>query len=362
MALERFECPNCKADMEFDPVSGGMKCSYCGTSAAVQEDSHAGVHENPLSSESLKPDPSRIQRLSAISKEFTCTGCGATVQFDPPQVAGTCPFCAANIVAQPKDSDPLIAPDGVLPFTVPKDQAAARVRDWIASRWFAPDALAAVARPEGIRGMYLPFWTFDAKTNTRYTGQRGDHYYETVRVQENVNGQQVMRDVQQVRTAWQGASGAVGVSYDDILVPASKSVSPDRLRQLEPWKLTNVKPYDSEYLSGFQAQRYQVELKDGFAMGRQIMERTIQGEIARDIGGDEQRIDGSETRYSNLSFKHLLLPVWVGAFRFEGRVFQVLVNAQTGEVTGERPYSKGKVLLLILVIVLVLIFVLAKAR
>ena len=360
MAIERFECPNCKAGMEFNPVTGDMKCAYCGTRIAVEVDPTSNIHENPLSDQSLAPDPSRIRRLSEISKEFTCTGCGATVQFEPPQVAGTCPFCAAGIIAQPKDSDPLIAPDGVLPFAIPKDRATAGVRDWLASRWFAPNALAALAQPEAIRGVYLPFWTFDAKTYTRYTGQRGDHYYETVQVQENVNGQNVLRDVQQVRTAWRPASGSVAVGFDDVLAPATLSVSPSRLQQLAPWKLSNVKPYTSAFLSGFQAQRYQLELKDGFALGRKIMERSIQNEIRRDIGGDEQQINESDTRYSNLTFKHLLLPVWVGAYRFEGSVFQVLVNAQTGEVIGERPYSKGK-LILLAIIVLVLIFLLSKA-
>ena len=356
MAIERFECPNCKADMEFDPVTRGMKCAFCGTRTAVAVDPKPEIRENPLSSQSLTPEPDRIRRLSDISKEFTCTGCGAIVQFEPPQVAGACPFCAANIVTQPKNSDPLIAPDGVLPFVVPKGRASSSVREWLASRWFAPGALAALAQPEGIRGIYLPFWTFDAKTNTRYTGLRGDHYFEMVQVQENVNGQNVIREVQQVRTAWKGASGSVAVGFDDVLVPASRSVPPERLQQLSPWKLSDVKPYESAFLSGFQAQRYQVELKDGFVSSRQIMDRAVQDEIRRDIGGDEQQIQDSDTRYSNLTFKHLLLPVWVGSYRFEGCVYQVLVNAQTGEVIGDRPYSKGKIFLFVLILLLVFMF------
>ena len=90
------------------------------------------------------------------------------------------------------------------------------------------------------------------------------------------------------------------------------------------------------------------------------MERGVQNEIRRDIGGDEQQIQEADTRYADLTFKHLLLPVWIGAYRFEGSVFQVLVNAQTGEVTGERPYSKGKLFLLVIIVV-VLMFFLAKA-
>ena len=361
MAIERFPCPNCRADMEFDPATGGMKCSYCGTQHQIQSGVRTTVMENPLSSELLQPDPSRIQRLSTISKEFTCTGCGATVQFEPPQVAGACPFCAANIVAQPKDSDPLIAPDGVLPFAVVKEQATANVKGWLASLWFAPGALAAMARPEGMRGMYLPFWTFDAKTSTRYDGQRGDYYYETVQVRQNINGQDVLREVQERRTSWRAAQGSVGVAFDDVVVPATRSVSSDRLRKLEPWSLSDVKPYDSAFLSGFQAQRYQVELKDGFVAGKEIMERAIEDEIRRDIGGDDQQISSAQTRYGSLTFKHLLLPVWVGSYRFDGRVFQMIVNAQTGEVDGERPFSKGKVLLLIIVIILILVFLMSRS-
>ena len=362
MAIERFQCPNCRADMEFDPETSGMKCSYCGTKQEVTAGKTIEVKENPLSSAALRPDPSRIRRLSEISKEFTCNGCGATVQFEPPQVAGTCPFCAASIVVQPKESDPLIAPDGVLPFAVPKPAAASSVGNWLASRWFAPNALKAIGKPEGIQGVYLPFWTFDANTLTPYRGSRGDYYYETVTRLEEVNGRQVERQVQERRTEWREVEGEVPVSFNDILVPASKSINPAKLSKLAPWELGNIKPYEPAYVAGFQSQRYQVELAEGFGTGKAAMEAAVEAAIRGQIGGDEQQISGYQIRYSGLTFKHLLLPVWIGAYRLQGKAYQVIVNAQTGEVQGERPYSFGKLVLLIAAVLLVVMWIAASSR
>ena len=362
MAIERFQCPNCRADMEFDPETNGMKCSYCGTKQEVPADKVAEVKENPLSADSLRPDPSRIKRLSELSQEFTCNGCGATVQFEPPQVAGNCPFCAANIVMQPKESDPLVAPDAVLPFAVPKPTATTSVVDWLASRWFAPNALKAIAKPEGIRGIYLPFWTFDANSRTPYRGKRGDYYYETITQTEMVDGRPVEREVQQRHTQWHNVQGELSLKFNDVLVAASKSIEASRLAKLAPWELAKVKPYEPAYLSGFQSQRYQVELTDAFASGRASMDAKVESAISNQIGGDEQQIDDFQIQYSGLTFKHLLLPVWIGAYRFQGKVYQVIVNAQTGEVQGERPYSIGKILMAIAAVIFILIWISTRSR
>jgi hypothetical protein len=140
------------------------------------------------------------------------------------------------------------------------------------------------------------------------------------------------------------------------LVPATKSVNETRLNALEPWDLPALCAYDPEYLAGFKAQRYQVDLPSGFEKAKVVMENVISQDVRRDIGGDEQRIDRVQTTTSNETVKHLLLPVWIGAYRFQGKVFQVVVNARTGEVQGERPYSAMKITLLVLgILILILV-------
>lgn len=337
--------------MDFDPASGMMKCQSCGNTVAVEATTTVVV------AHPLEDALAHVKHLSAEALEVNCDGCGSVVVFEPPEVAGACSFCGAMIVAQPKAADPMIAPDAVLPVKVTKDAAQKEVREWISTRWFAPNALQKMAQQEGIAGVYLPFWTYAADTASRYSGERGVHYWVTESyTTTDSNGNQVQQTRQVMQTAWSPAGGQVARRFDDVLVPATKSVNEGRLNALEPWDLPSLCAYDPEYLAGFKAQRYQIELPDGFEKAKQVMEGVITQDVRRDIGGDEQRIDRVETATSNETFRHLLLPVWIGAYRFQGKVFQVVVNARTGEVQGERPYSAMKIATLVIgILILILV-------
>jgi ribosomal protein S27E len=345
-----FRCPGCAGEMDFDPQSGMMKCQSCGTLNAVETPATA-VMSHPLEDALAHVTP-----LSADALEVNCDGCGSVVVFEPPEVAGACSFCGAMIVAQPRAADPMIAPDAVLPVKVPKEAAQTEVRQWIATRWFAPNALHKMAQQEGIAGVYLPYWTYAADTSSQYSGARGVHYWETeYYTTTDANGNSVQQSRQVMHTAWSPAGGQVARNFDNVLVPATKSVNETRLNALAPWDLPQLCAYDPEYLAGFKAQRYQVELPAGFEKAKTLMEHAITQDIRTDIGGDEQRIDHVATATSNETFRHLLLPVWIGAYRFQGKVFQVVVNARTGEVQGERPYSAVKIALLVIGILMVIL-------
>jgi len=351
--------------MQFDPATGGMKCPFCGQTQALAAPAQRGAVKSHGLDEYVAAGAAKLQPLTGQALQVSCDGCGSVVAFEPPEVAGVCPFCGAAVVAQAKAADPLIAPDGLLPAKVPKDQATAEVRQWLQSRWFAPDALRRVARPEGINGVYLPFWDYDADTDARYTGQRGQHYWETeyyTETDNNGNSRQVSRQVQ--RTAWHPVSGEVTRHFDGVLVAASRAIAENKLNALEPWDLESICPYEPAYLAGFKAQRYQLELPDGFEKAKAAIAQAIAEDVRRDIGGDEQRIDNLETQYANVMFRHLLLPVWIGAYRFQNKVYQVAVNARTGEVQGERPYSAAKIAMLVAaaILLVVLVIMLKSAR
>jgi ribosomal protein S27E len=344
-----FHCPGCAGEMDFDPQSGMMKCQSCGTTQAIAV-STTLVTAHPLEEALLHQTP-----LSPQALEVNCDGCGSVVVFEPPEVAGACSFCGAMIVAQPKAADPMIAPDAVLPVKVTKDLAQKEVRDWISTRWFAPNALKKMAQQEGIGAVYLPYWTYAADTESQYNGARGVHYWvtETYSTTDS-NGNQVQQTRQVMQTAWTRVSGRVERKFDDVLVPATKAVNEERLNNLQPWDLPALTAYDPAYLAGFKAQRYQVDLPTGFEKAKNVMSHQIQQDVRKDIGGDEQSIEHVQTLTSNETFRHLLLPVWIGAYKFQGKVFQVVVNARTGEVQGERPYSAMKIALLVLGILIVI--------
>jgi len=341
--------------MQFDPATGGMKCPFCGQTQALAtpppSGRPAGIVSHALDefiAQESRPD---LRPISAQALEVSCAACGSAVTFEPPEVAGVCPFCGDALVAQPKAADPLVAPDAVLPAAVSKQKAQTQVREWLQSRWFAPGALKRLARQEAIAGVYLPFWDYDADTTTHYSGQRGEHYWETETYEQtDDDGNTQIQTRQVMRTAWYPVGGAVSRRFENLLVPASHSVSESKLNSLEPWNLEDLRAYEPAYLAGFKAQRYQLELAAGFDKASHTMRPKIEQDVRRDIGGDEQSIDALDTEYFNAMFRHLLLPVWIGAYRFQSKVCQVAVNACTGEVQGERPYSTAKIALLVLAI------------
>jgi ribosomal protein S27E len=351
--VHRFRCPGCGADLQFAPEGGNLTCPYCGRTEQIAPPSGA-VEERPYE-QYLQLHADRMGTLAEGALEVACQTCGATVTFTPPLVAGECDFCGSPLVAQPRSADPVLAPEGVLPFRVTRDAATGSVGRWIGSRWFAPNALKRLAAQEGLGGVYIPFWTYDAYAVSRYRGERGEHYYTTEHYTErDAQGREVRRTRQVRHTRWHPASGTVERWFDDILIPATKSLPPQRLAALEPWDLSELTPYEPAYLSGYKAQRYQVSLAEGFELAKKAAEPAIAADVRRDIGGDEQRVSNIATNYSAVTFKHLLLPVYVGAYRFQDKVYQVVVNGRTGEVQGERPYSLWKIALFVLAVLAVL--------
>ena len=352
--VHRYRCPGCAADLLYEPKDGCLTCPYCGRKEQIP--ASADQIQERSYDDYLHPHASQMARLSGNALEVSCSQCGATIVFDPPEVAGECSFCGSKIVAQPRSADPTVAPEGVLPFFINREEADRGIEKWISRLWFAPNALKRLARRESTDGVYLPFWTYDSNTTSHYTGERGEHYYVTETYTEtDAQGNTVTKTRQVQHTRWYPASGVVERWFDDVLIPATRSLPQKRLDALEPWDFKELKGYDPAFLSGYKAQRYQVTLGEGFEVARERMAEVIRDDVAADIGGDEQRIHQIATAYSGVSFKHLLLPVYVAAYRFKDKVYQVLINARTGEVQGDRPYSAIKITLFVLALVAVIV-------
>jgi len=234
--------------------------------------------------------------------------------------------------------------------------------DWLGSLWFAPNGLNEYARKgRKMNGIYVPYWTFDANTKSRYQGARGTHYYET----RTVTRDGKRRQVRVRKTRWRNVSGRVSRFFDDILVLASKSLPKKYTDGLEPWDLSALEPYKPEYLAGFRAEGYQVELAVGYTEARAYMDRMIRRDVKYDIGGDDQRVRNVDTDISDVTFKHILLPVWLAAYQYRGQTYRFVVNGRTGRVQGERPYSAWKIgfaVLIGLILALIAGFVIANSQ
>jgi DNA-directed RNA polymerase subunit RPC12/RpoP len=336
----RYPCEQCGADLRYDPGSPELVCDYCGHRQTVKpagRDRLAAMDEIDLEAGLSQELPSALIEESRVTQ---CPNCGARFEFDPAVHAAECPFCATPVVAD-TGIDRHIKPQALLPFKLTEDAARTALSRWLGRLWFAPNGVQEYARKgRRMTGIYTPFWTFDADTRSSYTGMRGDHYYESRTVSDGKGGTRTQR-VQ--KTRWRPASGRVARHFDDVVVLASNSLPRSYVDSLQPWDLSELEPYTPDFLAGFRAEGYTVVLKDGHRIARGVMEGVIVQDVRRDIGGDVQKIASLDTRWSDETFKHILLPLWLAAYKFRGRSFRFIVNGQTGEVQGERPWSWIKI-------------------
>lgn len=343
-----FPCEGCGADLVFHIGQQKLKCPYCGFEKEIRIDEDREIREQDFAAMLKVLRERRQSKAKAVpagedNHEIRCGACGGIVQFVGTLISTECPYCGSPLqrddVQQAQQRIPF---DAVLPFLVERKQARERLGQWIRSRWFAPNAFRRHRVQAKFEGVYIPFWTFDSMTFTRYRGQRGEEY--TVVVGSGKNRRT------ETRVRWYPAHGAFQRFFDDVLVPASTGLPQRYLNRLEPWPLSKCIPFTQQAIAGFYARVYDVDLDHGFIIAKGRIDAAIEQDVRRRIGGDRQRIESIATQYDAVTFKQLLLPVWMLVYRFRGKPYQVLVNGSTGEVVGERPYSWVKIGLAVLAV------------
>ena len=335
-----FPCEGCGADLKFNVGAQSLECPYCGFVKALELEPDADLAEHDFHA--------MLQRIAARRgedrpdeqglSEVRCESCGGTVRFAGTLTSSECAYCGVPLqLENVHDAAHRVPVDGVLPFMIDRKTARANLAEWVRSRWFAPNDFKARGAQGRFNGIYLPYWTFDSLTATRYVGQRGEHYYVTTGTGKSRRRQR--------RTRWYPASGSFERFFDDVLVVAATGLPVKRVVALEPWPLEGCVPFNRQMLAGFLARTYDFPLDEGFGVAKGRMDEALEVEVHRRIGGNVQRIFSIRTRYNAITYKHLLLPVWMLAYRYRDESYQVVVNAGTGEVQGDRPYSWIKITL-----------------
>ncbi len=330
-------CENCGAVLRYTPGTETLTCNYCGHTTKI------AARTEVVEEQDLDDALARIGDTPPPTEPVTvsCAGCGASFTFDAPLHAGPCPFCGQSVVGEPGGA---LAPTALLPFLIGEEHARERIDAWLDTLWFAPNRLAKEARGrDALHGLYVPCFTFDSATETRFRGMRGDVYYETRRVPMVVNGRRTMQTQQVPKVRWRPAAGTVARVFDDVRVLATKTLPAALAQRLGRYDTERARPFQLEFLTGFESERYQLGLADGFEQARLQMRRVIEGDVRARIGGDMQRINQLDVRHRDRSYKLVLVPVWRAELRFVTRTYELLVNGRTGDVVGERPYSFWKI-------------------
>ncbi|HEU4717777.1 MAG TPA: hypothetical protein VFU15_08080 [Bacteroidia bacterium] len=337
----KVKCKECGGLLMYNPGVQSLKCEYCGTVNDISEEMKPVQAEEIDFLAFLANAENTAEKMEITTVK--CDSCGSSTTLSPNVTADTCPFCGTALVVKGGTTSSLIRPKYMLPFKIDKKKGTEEFKKWLSGLWFAPGDLKNAAQNDKLKGLYIPYWTYDTNTVSDYTGLRGMYYYETetYTVTENGKTETRTREVRKVR--WEPANGTVYDSFDDVLVIASSSLPEKYANELEPWDLDQLAAFNEQFLSGFIAEKYQLDVKGGFEKAKVKMDPVIRTTVRKNIGGDEQQITTLNVIYNDITFKHILLPVWISAFKYNSKVYRFMVNGRTGEVQGERPYSFWKI-------------------
>lgn len=345
--VKTFVCKGCGGALVFDPASQGLKCAACGQVESVQHQAGDMIREYPIED---AYNASSVDWQSPTST-VKCGGCGAETIV--PSGSGTveCAFCGSQQVVTTAGNSNAIRPESLIPFQVDRDSATEKFKTWLKKRWLAPKVVReAGVKAERFHSVYLPYWTFDAQTYSSYTAQIGTYYYTTeTRTVTDADGKSRQEQHQVRHTRWHTQSGEYDHFFDDVTVLATKHDQGNIMEKLTDYHMSSLLPYRVEYLAGCEVLKYTVNAIEGFETAKRKMHDTLMLDIRKTLHGDEVRNINLSTRHENVKFKHILLPMWISAFRFKEKVYNFIINGQSGTIKGNYPLDPWKITGLVLI-------------
>lgn len=343
-----YKCENCGNIMVFDVKTQSLKCKSCGNEKKI-ENNESKIVEHSVNSKAARSmnDPAP----DVDSKEnvaMQCKGCGSWIEIEKNQTATKCPYCGSSYVLSDRQEERIV-PDGVIPFMVDKNRAKDIFEGWVNKRWLAPSQLKRSYERGSLQGIYMPYWTFDANVYATYSAKGG----RDRKVKEERNGQEVEKTV----TDWYPTNGEVENFFDDVVIRASKALDSSKVKGIEPFNTTkSLKSYSSKYISGYLAESYTIPMTDAKKTANGIMEEKMRSLAREDVLKRFDKVDDLKVRstYSDETYKHVLLPVYSMAYNYQGKKYNVVINGETGKISGSYPYSKLKIGLIIGIIVAII--------
>ncbi len=340
--ITTYQCPNCGGQREFDAHSGTSKCLQCESVFDIPQYEMSPVH--PLSSYHENVIPSKPE-----DHMLQCHSCGAVIELDETETSTDCPYCASKIVLSDKQVSKLPI-DGIKPFSISKKEVPKIFKDWISKKFFAPGALKNLYEQGKILGMYLPYWLFYADAECRYRGEGGTVYEERYKDSE---GNWKTRK----KTKWEPVSGYVRQKFRNLLIRASKAIKNHYIVKGLQFKNFELKGYHPDYLAGYSSEIYSIPIDDAMNEAKKEMESELKDLAKKDILRSYDKAANIKIypQYSNEGYRHVLLPVYSTAYQYNNKVYNVLINGETGKVEGEYPKSAVKIILTILVVIAVIV-------
>ncbi len=322
---EAHICPKCGGNMVFDIHKSELTCQYCGAIQVTEQRLVADAAEQVM--DFVMPT-TRAHRWAEAQQRVACEHCGAISILPPGQTADRCPYCGSNRFVTSHETMELVDPQVIALMKLGEQEVNRRVKAWFGKGLFAPDDLTSSARGIKLYPAYYPFWTFDGTLEIPWSCE----------VNEGTNK----------NPRWVQRSDSEFKFFDDILVPGIRAMPSSEVADIEPFDLKDLVEFSPEYLAGWNALTYDYPLADASLRAREKVIQQVRRTLYANIepGHQKRNINTGAGKWSGLTFKHVLLPLWVGTYRYRGKEYRLLVNGQTGKVGGRKPRDTLKTIMI----------------
>lgn len=331
--IKEQKCPSCASAMRFDPDKGLLVCDYCGTTVDVEtgKSPKAGTRENrgfdfaSLNKIAMQENPEELPI-------YVCVSCGSEVISDPEQFALTCPYCGNNIVLTDKVSGNM-RPNRVIPFKINSKELPNAVRKYYKGKRLLPRSFFSESKIGGVTGLYVPFWVFSGRVS-------GEMNFICENTSSYRDGDYIINE-----TKYYDVTRDISVEFDDLTVDASNKVADDLMDSLEPFNMDEAVDFNTGYLAGFTADRFDVESDKISDRAMRRMENSTMSIAMGDVRTEYSayKMTGNSLR-ADFDVSYTLLPVYLFDVEHNKNKYSFAVNGQTGKVVGRLPIDKGVVI------------------
>lgn len=330
--IAEYECPCCGAALKFSGAEQKLSCEYCDNTFeldTVKEYNTAAQEAIP--DEFVWDDNTQVQwDPDTQANRFSCPSCGGEILTDATTAATFCPYCDNPAILTGQVSGEL-RPDGVIPFKTTKEDAKKAFLKLCKGKYLLPKGYTSEQRLEKITGVYVPFWLYDCSGNVhgKYKATQVSRWSDSKYHYTKTDHYMLTRGAQ--------------AGFSAIPMDGSSKMDNAIMESIEPFDTTKSVDFDTAYLSGFLADKYDVEAKQGEDRIRQRVDATLEELLAPSFAGFSSVIPTQKNLQVNHNHaKYLLLPVWMLCSKYQGKTYMFAMNGQTGKITGTLPIDKKK--------------------
>jgi LSD1 subclass zinc finger protein len=316
--LSSFKCEQCGAVLNYIPGETRVECSNCGFTQQI-EVSAFNIEEADYFA-FLGTKEAHSPKIQLKTQE--CKSCGAVISFAEDLVAETCSFCGTNHAYRGGSTSSGIKPQFIAPFAIPPEKLDTLFRKWVRRRFWAPNDLKKLASRESFKAVYLPCWIFDVDTHSDYSGE---YAYDS----ESLD--------------WKKSSGTLEFLFSDLLIPDSTMSLNAYIEKAGKTSLGSLVPYDDRYVAGFRVYMYNEGLQHSFRTAKDRIEEDLDYKVKRDMGGSHHRKMNRQSKYTDIKFRHVLLPYYLSVLLYKGQLYNFVISGHDGTVSGDYPRSSAKV-------------------